>query len=193
MAGARQPLREHPWMLLLIVLGLGWMLRAPGARERHGNGDLGREIASGPKAWQVREGRAARAERATGNAAGGYSSPRAAEQPIGDVPRGTARSSIARAYADLSRRQQEHPLAFGALAVLAGATIALLLPRSAMEEQLVGPAGEALRRQAGELGLDAARRLGDIAERAAEAAATAVKQAAREGDNPPTGDTPAPP
>lgn len=75
---------------------------------------------------------------------------------------------------------QEHPLALGALGLLAGAAIALLLPKSGIEQRVTGDAGDALRDRAAEIGRDAGERARHVAERTVDAAAAAVKDAAAE-------------
>jgi Protein of unknown function (DUF3618) len=77
---------------------------------------------------------------------------------------------------------QEHPLAVGALGLLAGAVVALLLPKSAIEERVTGEAGEALRERAADLGREAAERARQVAERTVDAAGEAVKQAVDGGE-----------
>jgi Protein of unknown function (DUF3618) len=72
---------------------------------------------------------------------------------------------------------QEHPLAVGVLGLLAGAVIALLLPKSGLEERVAGDSVDALRERAADLGRAAAARARDVAERTADAAAGAVKEA----------------
>lgn len=52
----------------------------------------------------------------------------------------------------LTQLIEEHPIAVGALGILAGAVMAALLPRSDAEERLVGPAGEQIRDSAANLG-----------------------------------------
>lgn len=70
----------------------------------------------------------------------------------------------------------EHPLAVGALGFLAGAVVALMLPRSRAEERWVAPVGEQLREHAEHLGREAIDRAQTVAERAADAAVDAVKE-----------------
>ena len=84
---------------------------------------------------------------------------------------------------------QEHPLAMGALGFLAGAVVALLLPKSEAEERVVGGAGDALREKAADLGRDAAERARHVAERTVDAAAEAVKSAADEAASAAKGET----
>lgn len=75
---------------------------------------------------------------------------------------------------------ESHPLAVGALGFLAGAVAALLLPRSEIEERLVGPVGEELREKAASVGREAVERAQHVAERAIDTAAGAVKDAVSE-------------
>jgi hypothetical protein len=75
---------------------------------------------------------------------------------------------------------QDHPLAMGALGFLAGAVIALLLPKSGLEERVAGNTGDALRERAADLGRDAAERARHVAEGAVGAAKEAVGQATSE-------------
>jgi ElaB/YqjD/DUF883 family membrane-anchored ribosome-binding protein len=80
----------------------------------------------------------------------------------------------------LGEMLQEHPLAVGALALLAGAVVALLLPKSRIEERVVGDAGDALRERASDFGHEAAERARHVAERTVDAAVGAVKDAVDE-------------
>lgn len=75
---------------------------------------------------------------------------------------------------------EDHPIAIGAMGFLAGAVMALLLPRSDIEEKVVGPASEDLREQAASLGRDAVERAQQVAERTVDAAVGAVKEAVNE-------------
>jgi len=84
----------------------------------------------------------------------------------------------------LTRLIEDHPIAVGALGLVAGAVMAALLPRSDAEERLVGPAGEQLRDSAASLGREAAERAQQVAERTVDAASDAVRQALSEaGDD----------
>jgi len=80
----------------------------------------------------------------------------------------------------LTRLVEDHPLAMGALGLLAGSVIAALLPRSDAEERLVGPAGEQIRDGAASLGREAVERAQQVAERTVDAAMDAVRQAVNE-------------
>jgi hypothetical protein len=80
----------------------------------------------------------------------------------------------------LTRLIEDHPIAVGALGLVAGAVMAALLPRSDAEERLVGPTGEQLRDGAASLGREAAERARQVAERTVDAATDAVRQALNE-------------
>lgn len=80
----------------------------------------------------------------------------------------------------LTRLIEDHPIAVGALGILAGAVMAALLPRSDTEERLVGPAGEQIREGAVSLGREAADRAQQVAERTVDAAMDAVREAVNE-------------
>ena len=80
----------------------------------------------------------------------------------------------------LTRLIEDHPIAVGALGLVAGAVMAALLPRSAAEERLVGSAGEQLRDGAAALGREAAERAQQVAERTVDAATDAVRDALNE-------------
>ncbi|HZB92940.1 MAG TPA: DUF3618 domain-containing protein [Stellaceae bacterium] len=80
---------------------------------------------------------------------------------------------------------QEHPLALGALGLLAGAAIALLLPKSGIEER---DAGDALRQRAADLGREAGERARHVAERTVDAmkdAAGELREASAAPPSPP--------
>ncbi len=85
---------------------------------------------------------------------------------------------------DLGRRgarlMQEQPLLIGALGLLAGAALALLLPRSRIEERVIGPAADQLRDKASELGREAVDRAQHVAERTVDAAVGAAKDTINE-------------
>jgi hypothetical protein len=80
----------------------------------------------------------------------------------------------------LTRLVEDHPLAMGALGLLAGSVIAALLPRSDAEERLVGPASAQLRNGAASLGREAVERAQQVAERTVDAAIEAVRAAVNE-------------
>jgi uncharacterized protein YjbJ (UPF0337 family) len=82
-----------------------------------------------------------------------------------------------------SELMQEHPLAMGALGFLAGAVIALLLPKSDLEERVAGNAGNVLRERAADLGREASERARHVAEGAVGAAKEAVGEATSESSS----------
>jgi len=93
---------------------------------------------------------------------------------------GKAGETVHDARDRLARLVEDHPLAMGALGLLAGSVIAALLPRSDAEERLVGPAGEQIRDGAANLGREAVERAHQVAERTVDAAMDAVRQAVNE-------------
>jgi len=93
---------------------------------------------------------------------------------------GKAGEKLQDARDGLTRLIEDHPIAVGALGLVAGAVMAALLPRSDAEERLVGPAGEQLRDGAASLGREAAERAQQVAERTVDAATDAVRQALNE-------------
>jgi hypothetical protein len=93
---------------------------------------------------------------------------------------GTAGDKLHDARDGLTRLIEDHPIAVGALGLVAGAVMAALLPRSDAEERLVGPAGEQLRDGAAGLGREAAERAQQVAERTVDAATDAVREALNE-------------
>lgn len=96
---------------------------------------------------------------------------------------GDAGQRLSRAGDRFSEVMQEHPLAVGALGLLAGAVVALLLPKSTIEERVAGDAGDALRERASDLGREAAERARQVAGRTVDAAGEAVKQAVQGGEH----------
>ncbi|MCR6631079.1 MAG: hypothetical protein NVV74_14100 [Magnetospirillum sp.] len=80
-----------------------------------------------------------------------------------------ARSS-ATTVADRTRgAYQDHPLTMAALALMAGAAMGALLPRSRTEEETLGGAGGELARQARQTGGELAEKASRVAERAVQA------------------------
>jgi hypothetical protein len=101
---------------------------------------------------------------------------------------GKAGDALHDARDGLTRLIEDHPIAVGALGLVAGAVMAALLPRSDAEERLVGPAGEQIRDGAANLGREAVERAQQVAERTVDAAMDAVRQAVNEAGDavPPT-------
>jgi Protein of unknown function (DUF3618) len=93
---------------------------------------------------------------------------------------GDAGGRISQAGDRFGDLMQDHPLAMGALGFLAGAVIALLLPKSGLEERVAGNTGDALRERAADFGRDVADRARHVAEGAVDAAKEAVGQATSE-------------
>jgi len=96
---------------------------------------------------------------------------------------GDAGERLSRAGDRFGEVMQQHPLAVGALGLLAGAVVALLLPKSTIEERVAGDTGEALRERASDLGREAVERARQVAGRTVDAAGEAVEQAIRGGEH----------
>jgi len=200
--GLGETLRQNPLPLALIGIGVGWMLLSEGTRGRVSEraGGLARQlrdkvkgsIAStdepgDPVAYASEEPSAgyAYARQKSGRAMG-----EAQERfsRVGDAARqgmerageyaGAAGERLNDVRSRIGGLIEDHPLAVGMLGILAGAVVALLLPRSEVEDRLVGPAGEEVRRRAAQLGREAADRAQEVVERTADAAADAVRDAA---------------
>ena len=68
-----------------------------------------------------------------------------------------------------------NPLIVGAVGIMAGALLAALLPRTEVEDQLVGGTRDELFQKAEEAGEQAVAKVREVASRAAEAAVDAAK------------------
>jgi Protein of unknown function (DUF3618) len=199
--GLGETLRRNPVPLALIGLGVGWMLLSEGTRGRVSEraGDLARQLRDKMKGSVTSTAPGDPAAYASEEPSAGYAYARqksgrvmgeAQERlsRVGDA----ARHGVERAgeYAGAAGERlndmrsrigvfvEDRPLVLGALGFLAGAVVALLLPRSELEDRLVGPAGEEVRRRAAQLGREAADRAQEVVERTADAAADAVRDAA---------------
>jgi len=191
-----ETLRGHPLPLVLIGIGVGWMVMSTTGR----GGRLGERVSgalrdagqrAGALAGQMREKVAGMTSSAAAASApepyptesAGYAY---ARQKSGEAM-GQARDYAEKAGETLhdardrlTQLVEDHPLAMGALGLVAGTMIAALLPRSAAEERLVGPAGEQIRDSAAGLGREAVERAQQVAERTVDAAADTVRQAVNE-------------
>lgn len=179
-------LRDHPVPLVLIGMGVGWLaIAASGRRPETGAGSYPTAATAFAHAREktgeaMDQAQQAASETADHAEAAGKTAWRqasdfaeeAAERFVG--PRRRAGALMV-----------EHPLAFGALGLLAGVAAAMLLPRSAVEERLTGPAGAELRQRAASLGRGAMARAQHVAERTldvAKAAAGAAADAVKNGE-----------
>jgi hypothetical protein len=87
----------------------------------------------------------------------------------------------ARSFGDrLGDLVDQYPIAAGGLAMLAGAVLAVSLPSTRSEDELIGDTRDSLRDELAEEGRDTLERVQRVAERAAIAGADAAKSAARE-------------
>ena len=160
--GAAQTLRQHPVPLALIGIGVGWMLLSQGTRGRISEraNDLVKqardkvrraESPTWPEGDPPEPSAGYAYARQKSGRAMGEAQPRFSR--VGDAARqgmdragdyvGAASDRLNDARTRMAVLVEDHPLALGALGVLAGALVAVLLPRSHAEERLVGSAGAA--------------------------------------------------
>ncbi|HEV2550207.1 MAG TPA: DUF3618 domain-containing protein [Stellaceae bacterium] len=198
--GLGETIRRNPVPLALIGVGVGWMLLSEGTRGRVSEraGDLARQLRDkvtgstastepgDPAAYALEEPAAgyAYARQKSGRVMG-----EAEERPsrLSDAARqgmerageyaGAAGERLNDMRSRIGALVEDRPLVLGVLGILAGALVALLLPRRELEDRLVGSAGEDMRRRAGQLGREAADRAQEVMERTADAAADAVRDA----------------
>jgi len=145
-----QNLRGQPLSLALAGLGVGWLLMSDGRRLRPTR-----------PAHEVRSAHYADTRKETG-----------AIMNNAPVAPDVAGGALDQAR---GRVMNQRPLVLGLLGLLAGATAALLLPRSKAEERLIGPAGARLREETGGLGREVGERAQRIAERTVDAGAKIVR------------------
>lgn len=180
--GLGDMLRRHPVPLALIGMGIGWIIVA--ATGRGGQDDAGAPYPTAPagiahareKAGEAMD----RAQQAVSETAEhARDGVKTAWQQAEDFAQAAA-DRLTRPRRRVGELLTDHPLAFGALGLLAGVATALLLPKSAAEQRLIGPAGDELRHQAADLGRGAMARARHVAERTLGAAKDAVTAAAGE-------------
>lgn len=200
--GLGETLRQNPVPLALIGVGVGWMLLSEGTRGRvsEHSRHLGRQLRDKVKASMTSsEPGDPAAAYASEEPSAGYAYAReksgrvmgeAQERRsrVGDAARhgverageyaGVAGERLSDMRSRIGAFVEDRPLVVGALGILAGAVVALLLPRSELENRFVGSAGEEVRRRAAQLGREAADRAQEVMERTADAAADAVRDAA---------------
>jgi hypothetical protein len=169
-----QSLRGQPLPLALVGLGLGWLLMSPGRQPRRHppSHEWGERV--GGRAGDAQEPVAVKTPDIADPTAPVYAFQKSGKGidetwlVAGDGARNTPNGRV--------RGQLGHrPLALGVLGLLAGAAVALMLPRSAAEERLIGSAGERLREEAANFGRQAVERAQHIAERTLDAAADVAR------------------
>jgi hypothetical protein len=146
-----QNLRSQPLPLALAGLGVGWLLMSDGTRLRP----------SRPAREEDRPAQYANARKETGGI-----------MSNAQVTSDAAGGALDRAR---GRVMNQRPLVLGLLGLLAGATAALLLPRSKAEERLIGPARAQLREGTLGFGREMGDRAQHIAQRSGDAAVKTVK------------------
>ncbi|MGO8919382.1 MAG: DUF3618 domain-containing protein [Stellaceae bacterium] len=181
--GFGEMLRGHPVPVALIGMGVGWLAIAAAGRTRPGEPahEAGREHPPAPAdLGDAPEKAAAVMDRAQQTLSDTADHARQAGKTAWRQASELAEEAAERFVGPRRRAgllMAEHPLAFGALALLAGAAAALLLPKSAAEERLTGSAGAGLRQQAASLGRGAMARAQQVAERTLDAAKTPAGEA----------------
>ncbi|HSV28326.1 MAG TPA: DUF3618 domain-containing protein [Candidatus Omnitrophota bacterium] len=100
-------------------------------------------------------------------------------QRVGDWSR-SARSQASMAADRTWEAYQEHPISMGFLAMMMGAAIGAILPRSRKEQEVMGSTARGVLGQARQAAGDIAERAGHVAEKAVETAREQGKEAIRE-------------
>jgi hypothetical protein len=184
-----ETLRGHPVPLALIGAGIGWLLVAGTAGDRParlsrrvGDRVAGEARQAAGKARDLASGMIAHAEPApaepafaSGEELAGYAHART--KPLVSAAAEGAVKTAGRARDGFARAVEDYPLALGILGLMAGAALAMMLPRSGIEERWIGPARE----RADARRSKAVDRAQQVAGRAIDAAGDAIKPAKSEG------------
>jgi ElaB/YqjD/DUF883 family membrane-anchored ribosome-binding protein len=178
-------IRNKPFPTLLAGIGLAWLMSSsgrPSYRGDGGAGDMAREAREraqdlgararegahdiGERAHEMGE-RVQEMGRRAGDAASeaGHGIQDAAHQ-VGDAARRGAR----RAADEYQHLLREQPLLLGILGLGIGAALGSVLPRTDIEDEVMGEHSDQLKRKAEEEGKKASRQVRDSAERVAGAA-----------------------
>jgi hypothetical protein len=173
-----QSLRTQPLPLALVGLSVGWVLfqgtRPRPAQAAHEADE--RPLERGEEVPGTMDRKAAEVRESTDQIDAWKKSGAAPEKPWVVTAKGAA-SAPNRPRGRVSGLMDQRPLALGVLGLLAGAAVALMVPRSAAEERLIGPAGKRLREEVASFGREAVDRAQRIAERTVDAAAEVVLDA----------------
>ncbi|HTH15937.1 MAG TPA: DUF3618 domain-containing protein [Magnetospirillum sp.] len=196
--------RENPIPLALVGLGVGWMAvsaasgRSAEARmgsyesmegvgsgwggesgtAGYGSAGAGAEYAGAGAAERL-EGRSHQAREAMQNAA---------ERARSRVNQWShqARASAYQAAGRTRDAYHDHPLTMGAAALMLGAAVGALLPRSRAESQLIGEKAGTLAHQARQAGSELVEKAGRVAERAVQAGKEEGERALRQESGSPS-------
>lgn len=174
--------RDNPIPLALIGLGIGWMAvsAASGCRAeaRTGSHESMEGIGSG---WSGEGGTAGYGSAGAGaeyseRLEGLAQQAKDTVQGATDRARGRvadwsrqARTSARQAAGRTRDAYQDHPLTMGALALVVGAAVGALLPRSRAEGEILGETAGDMARQARQAGSDLVEKASRVAERAVQA------------------------
>jgi ElaB/YqjD/DUF883 family membrane-anchored ribosome-binding protein len=197
-------IRNKPFPTLLAGIGLAWLMSSSGAPRYSGNGagrragEMARDAREGAREFgaRAREGahdlgerahemgeRARAMGRRAGDAASeaGHGLQDAAHE-VGDAARRGAR----RAAEEYQHLLREQPLLLGILGLGIGAALGSVLPRTDVEDDLMGEQSDRVKREAAQEGRQAAREARASAERVAGAAQEQMSKEqqahSREGD-----------
>jgi ElaB/YqjD/DUF883 family membrane-anchored ribosome-binding protein len=192
--------RDNPVPLALIGLGLGWMAvsAATGgstrASVRSGSYESMEGVAPG---WSGEEGAgyvpgSESSSDYTARASEGMAEARESVRSAADRTRGKvsewsrqARSSAAQAADRTRDAYQDHPLTMAAVAMMVGAAVGAMLPRSRAEAETLGAAGD-IARQARDMGGELVEKASRVAERAMKGGAEEAERALRQESGSPS-------
>lgn len=208
--------RDNPIPLALVGLGLGWLavsaVGASGGRRSRAQAATGsyESMEGVAPAWAGDEtgggyapgvespayGTAGSAEYVAAGSPGQAGTTTrslrdAAQRTRGKVDQWSrqARASASQVTERTRDAFQDHPLTIGALAMVVGAAVGAMLPRSRTEREAFGETAGNLARQARQAGSELAEKAGRVAERAAQGAKEEGERAFRQETGSPSGMT----
>jgi hypothetical protein len=163
--------REHPVPATVVAAGLGMVLW-----ERSGRSSSARESRGYDYEYDLERGGVRRVKEKAQEAAAGVEEK--LEQVKGrlDEVREEARRKVKDARIGFWQNMDQQPLVVGGIALALGAAVALLVPRTAREDELMGEAKERVKDRAEEIG----REVLDRGKEVAQTAADVLREEARE-------------
>lgn len=171
-AGLPRPVRDNPWPLALIGVGVAWFLVRSRSQSRddwrHGENDWERGSFRDDDRWQSQyreysgyEGHAARPTAPAADAASRV-------QDIANDARERARDLSRRTQYRLGQSLEENPMMLGAVALAAGALIGTLMPRTDVEDSYMGDTRDTLVDTAREMAEDKVQELSQVVREASQ-------------------------
>ena len=166
-SGLPRPVRNNPWPLAMIGVGVAWLLVR--SRSQEFSGDWRRDENWSGNSFGANDGR-----RHEDSEYSDYRdrSTAPASSPVADVTdrlRDVASDASQRARQlsrdtqyRLSRTMQDNPMVLGAVAVAAGALIGTLMPRSDVEDAYMGEARDTVVDSAREMAEDKVQELSNV-------------------------------